>query len=186
VAERTDAVAAPNRTVLYVIAAIVAVFVIGGLVVGSKEKKTATPLPPANARAVVVPTDDAARTLVVAPCRAPIAQTVDDVRAGRSTPDTVRVEFPRGSGARAVLVPNCTRQSGGVTSGVPAAAFVLPVGTRSNRLQVPPMRASAQLLVPAGGRARMLVVAPCKQAARQDAVLEPDERGSEVATAPDC
>jgi hypothetical protein len=96
------------------------------------------------------------------------------------------VQLPRGSGDRAVLIPNCTRQSGGVTSGLPAAAFVLPVGTRSNQLQVPPLRASAQLLVPSEGKARVLVVTPCKSAARQDAVLEPDDPGSEVATAPDC
>jgi hypothetical protein len=153
VAEPAGAVGAPNRTVLYVIAAIIVLFVVGGLVVGSKQKKTKTPLPPANARAVVVPTDDAARTLVVAPCRTPLADTVADARAGRSTPNTVRVQLPRGSGDRAVLVPNCSPQTGGVSSGLPAAAFVLPVGTRSNRLQVPPMRASAQLLVPEGGAA---------------------------------
>jgi hypothetical protein len=73
-----------------------------------------------------------------------------------------------------------------VASGLPAAAFVLPVGTRSNRLQVPPMRASAQLLVPSQGRARVLVVSPCRKAARQDAVLEPDQPGTTVATAPEC
>ncbi|MEA2141909.1 MAG: hypothetical protein QOI64_339 [Solirubrobacteraceae bacterium] len=185
-AEPAEAVGAPNRTVLYVIGAIIALFVIGGLVVGSKEKKTTTPTPPANARAVVVPTDDAARTVVVAPCRAPVADTADDARAGRSTPNTVRVQLPQASGDRAVLIPNCTRQSGGVTTGLPAAAFVLPAGTRSNRLQIPPMRASAQLLVPSQGRARVVVVAPCTSAARQDAVLEPDEPGSEVATAPKC
>jgi hypothetical protein len=200
VADQRESVDSPNRTLLYVIGTLIVLFLIGGLVVGSK-KKPATPVPPANARAVVVPTDDAARTIVVSPCRTAVAETTRDVERGVSTPNTVRVRLPRGSGDRAVLVPHCSPQSGGVSQGLPSAAFVLPVGSRSKQLLVPPVRAEAQLIVPTGGEARTVVVPPCTgqlggQAGkpapaavggrRQDVVLAPQNARSTVATAPQC
>lgn len=192
-----------NRTLFAILGAIALLFVLGGLVLGKKETSTEPPLPPGNARALVVPTDDAARTVVVAPCGTAVEDTAVDARANEATPNTIRFEFPRGGGDRAVLVPDCSPKSGvsGAQSGLPAAAFVLPVGTRENRLQVPPLRAESQLLVPEEGDARTVVLGPCtgqlggeagppaparEGGANQDAVLEPEEGQGDLVTAPQC
>ncbi len=206
-AEQTEAppveerAGAPNRTVLYVMGTIAAIFIIAGLIVGKKEPQPALPPPPPNSRAVVVPTDDAARTLVVSPCQTNVSETSRDVERGESTPNTVRVELPRGGGDRAVMVPHCSPNSGGVSSGRPAAAFILPVDTREKELHIPPLRAEAQLIVPRDGPARTVVVSPCTgeiggEAGRpapsveggreQDVILEPENDGTDVATAPQC
>jgi hypothetical protein len=200
VPEPTGESGQPNRTLFYIIGAVVALFLIVGLVKGSKKTSTTPPEPPANARAVVVPTDDAARTVIVAPCETAVADTTRDAEKNVSTPNTVRVKLPRGSGDRAILVPHCN-QSGAVAPSVPSAAFILTVGSRSKELQVPPLRAESQVLVPSGGKARTVVVSPCtgkiggvagrpSPAAaggrQQDVVLEPQKSGSTVATAPQC
>ena len=202
VADPEERVGSPNRTLFYVIGAIVAIFVIGGLLVGKKEEpKPGQPPAPPNARAVVVPTDDAARTVVVSPCQTNVSETAADVESGKATPNTVRVELPRGGGDRAVFVPHCSPESGGVTSGRPAAAFILPKGERTKTLQMPPLNAESQLLVQADSEARTLVIPPCTgqiggEAGRpapeveggreQDVVLEPEDPGSDLATAPQC
>ncbi len=118
---------------------------------------------PANARALVLPSDDAARTVVIAPCGTDPRESADDAREDRATPNTVRFVFPRGGGDRAVLVPDCSPKAGvsAANSGLPAAAFVLPVGTRENRLEVPPLRAESQAVVPNGSEAKTVVISPC-------------------------
>jgi hypothetical protein len=202
--EEVPGAGASNRTLAIIIGVVLAIFVIGGIAVGKKKSETSKPpLPPGNARAVVVPTDDAARTVVVAPCNTDPKDTAKDAGSGRSTPNTVRVALPRGSGDRAVLVPDCSPQAGvsGSASGIPAAAFVLPVGTKENSLQVPPLRAESQALVPAGGKARIVVVSPCtgqlggeagkpapsrEGGANQDAVLEPEAGQGDLVVAPLC
>ena len=75
------------------------------------------------------------------------------------------------------------------------------MGSKSKTLQTPPLNAESQLLVQADSEARTLVVPPCTgqiggEAGRpapaieggreQDVVLEPEEEGSQVATAPQC
>ena len=202
VADPEERVGSPNRTVAWVIGVIIAIFVIGGLLIGKKEEpKPGQPTAPPNARAVVVPTDDAARTVVVSPCQTNVSETAGDVESGESTPNTVRVELPRGGGDRAVFVPHCSPQSGGVGSGRPSAAFILPKGERTKTIQMPPLNAESQLLVQADSEARTLVIPPCTgqiggEAGRpapeieggreQDVVLEPEEEGSDVASAPQC
>jgi hypothetical protein len=201
--EEVPGAGAPNRTVFIIMVVVALIFLIGGLMVGKKEPSTEPPLPPANARALVVPTDDASRTVVVAPCGTDAADTARKQRAEKAVPNTVRFEFPRGSGDRAVLVPDCSPQAGvsGSSSGIPSAAFVLPVGTRENSLQVPPLRAESQLLVPKGGKAKTIVLGPCSglqggEAGKpvpakaggqsQDAVLEPEAGQGQLVTAAQC
>ena len=201
--EEVPGAGAPNKTLFVIMGVVALLFIIGGLAVGKKKKSTEPPLPPGNARALVVPTDDARRTVVVAPCGTDPADTARDAREDENTPNTVRFELPRNGGDRAVLVPDCSPQSGvsGSTSGLPAAAFILPVGTKENRLYVPPIRAESQVLVPAGGKARTVVLAPCtgqlggeagkpaparEGGANQDAVLEPEEGEGDLVTAPKC
>lgn len=134
---------------------------------------TEPPLPPGNARALVVPTDDAARTVVVAPCGTDVDETAQDAREDKATPNTIRFVFPQGDGDRAVLVPDGSPKAGVSASdtGIPAAAFVLPVGARENSLQVPPLRAESQLLVPRDGKAKTVVLAPCINVTRTRQVL---------------
>lgn len=201
--EEVPGAGAPNRTLFAIMAAVALAFIIGGLAVGKKKTSTEPPLPPGNARALVVPTDDAARTVVIAPCGTDPEETARDARQDENTPNTVRFEFPRRGGDRAVLVPDCSPQAGvsGSTSGLPAAAFVLPVGTKENRLYVPPLRSESQVLVPAGSDARTVVLTPCTGqlggeggrpaparagGGNQDAVLEPEPGEGDLVTAPLC
>jgi len=202
--EEVPGAGAPNRTLFVIMATVAALFLIVGLLVGKKKEEAMKPVPlPGNARALVVPTDDAARTVVIAPCGTDPTETARDTREERATPNTVRFQFPKGGGDRALLVPDCSPKAGvsGGRSGTPAAAFVLPVGTRENRLQVPPLRAESQLLVPQKGEARTVVVGPCTNeiggeagkpapsrsgGANQDAVLEPEQGQGDLVTAPNC
>jgi len=202
--EEVPGAGAPNKTLFVIMAVVAALFIIVGLAVGKKKEEAMEPKPlPGNARALVLPTDDDSRTVVIAPCGTDPEDSARDAREDRSTPNTVRLQFPRGGGDRALLVPDCSPQAGasGSTSGLPAAAFVLPVGTRENRLEVPPLRAESQLVVPQEGAAKTIVVSPCtgqlggeagrpapsrEGGANQDAVLEPEEGQGDLVTAPIC
>jgi hypothetical protein len=208
VAETTEEVpgaGGPNRTLLWIMLTIGALFLIGGLTLGPKksEPPKEPPLPPGNARALVVPSDDARRTVVIAPCGTDPAETARQARQNESTPNSIRFDFPREGGDRAVMVPDCSPQAGvsGANKGLPAAALVLPVGTKERSLQMPFIRAESQAIVPAGSEARTIVISPCTgelggEAGRpapsreggqnQDAVLEPEEGEGSLVTAPKC
>lgn len=204
--EEVPGAGAPNRTLFIIMAAVAVLFALAAITLGKtkEEKMPPPPFPPGNARALVMPTDDAPRTVVVAPCGTDPQETARDAREDRSTPNTVRFEFPKGGGDRALLVPDCSPQSGSSSAAAgktPAAAFVLPVGTRENRLQSPLLRSESQLLVPKEGKAKTVVLGPCtgqlggvagKEAAareggaQQDAVLEPEAGQGDLVTAPKC
>jgi hypothetical protein len=205
VQEEVPGAGASNRTVTIIMVVVAVLFIAGGLAIGKKQEES-TPKPgppPGNARALVVPTDDAARTVVVAPCGTDAAETSRQEQDDKSVPNTVRFEFPKGGGDRAVLVPDCSPQAGvsGANAGLPSAAFVLPVGSRSNQLEIPPLRGESQLLVPKEGKARTVVLTPCSgqqggEAGKpvpartggqnQDAVLEPESGQGGLVTAPQC
>jgi hypothetical protein len=203
--EEVPGAGASNRTVFVIMAVIAALFLLGGVFIGKtkEEEMPPPPAPPGNARALVLPSDDAARTVVVAPCNTDPEETADDAREDRATPNTVRFEFPRGGGDRALLVPDCSPKAGvsGSNSGLPAAAFVLPVGSKENRLQMPLLRAESQALVPQEGKAKTVVISPCtgqlggeagkpapsrEGGDNQDAVLEPEEGQGDLVVAPLC
>ena len=202
--EEVAGAGAPNRTLFVIMATVAALFLLVGVLQGKKKEEAMKPKPlPGNARALVLPSDDAARTVVVAPCNTNPEETAEDAREDRATPNTVRLEFPRGGGDRALLVPDCSPKAGvsGSSSGLPAAAFVLPVGARDNRLEIPPLRSESQVLVPQEGKARTVVISPCTGqlggeagrpspsragGANQDAVLEPEEGQGDLVIAPLC
>jgi hypothetical protein len=202
--EEVPGAGAPNRTLLWIMGSVAVLFIAAGLLVGVEEEATKPPpIPPANARALVVGTDDASRTVVVAPCATDAADTARSERAGKAVPNTVRFVFPRGSGDRAVLIPDCSPQAGvsGANSGLPSAAFILPVGTKENLLQIPPLRAQSQLIVRVDSKAKTIVLGPCSglqggEAGKpvpakaggqsQDAILEPEVGQGDLATAPQC
>ena len=202
--EEVPGAGAPNRTVFVIMAVVALLFIAAGLAMSPKTPPSGPPpLPPGNARALVVPTEDADRTVVVAPCGTDVEDTARGTREGKAVPNTLRFVFPKGGGDRAVLVPDCSPNAGvsAANTGLPTAAFVLPVGTRENSLQVPPLRGESQLVVPQQSKARTIVLAPCsglqggeagkpvpaKEGGQaQDAVLEPEEGQGTQVTAPQC
>ena len=204
--EEVPGAGGPNRTLLWIMLSVAALFIVGGLAIGKKKEESTpkpSPIPPGNARALVVPSDDAARTVVIAPCGTDPEVTARDAREDKETPNTVRFRFPREGGDRALMVPDCTPVAGvsGGEKGIPAAAFILPVGTKERLLQIPPIRAESQAIVPAGSDAKTIIIGPCTgqiggEAGRetparaggqnQDAVLEPEQGQGDLVTAPKC
>lgn len=203
--EEVPGAGAPNRTLFVIMAVVAVLFIAAGIAIGKKQEESMPKPgpPPGNARALVVPTEDADRTVVVAPCNTDVEDTARETREDESVPNTLRFVFPKGGGDRAVLVPDCSPKAGvsAGNSGVPAAAFVLPVGTRENSLQMPPVRGESQLVVPQRSEAKTIVLAPCsgvqggeagkpvpakEGGQNQDAVLEPEAGQGGIVTAPQC
>jgi hypothetical protein len=151
-------------------------------------------------RAVVVPTNDAPRTIVVAPCGTGTSTASSDVTAIEQSAGSTTIELPKGEGDRTVLVPACTAGHGGSagTSPLPSSAFVPPAG-----VSLPPIgtgkttttpeagslvSAQYELTVPAGSAIRTVVVGPCEKAppsAPSQVVLGP-VGNSTTAVAPAC
>lgn len=129
-------------------------------------------------RAVIVPTDDAARTVAVTPCG-----TGAPISSGGTTKvfnvvGVVVVGLPQGSGVRVILVPRCAAGSGaaGGTSLLPSAAFVAKPGTpvpavssssssggssSSAPVVADPKAATSELTVTPGSNVRTVIVSPC-------------------------
>lgn len=149
-----------NRAVWMVIAALVVVFVIGGIVAGKKKTSNVN----AGTRAVIVPSDDAARTVLVAPCGTGTNVTAQSPASLLDTTGTVAFTLPQGLGTRIVLIPRCAS----ALNSLPSAAFVLKPGTPVPAPNGGPSSAAAapggensQLIVPTGSPTRTVVVAPC-------------------------
>ncbi len=150
--------------------------------------------PPANARGVLLPGDGTQRTVVVPSCGTP-ASIASQTAPGGSGSGVVTLQLGGSAGARALLVPDCTKPSGGAPppgSPPPSAAFVLPVGTTQLQDSSVQVASRSQVIVPAGSRAKTVVVPACVTggqapagAKHQDVVLSP-KQGSDSATAPSC
>jgi hypothetical protein len=188
-----------NRTAWGAVLGIVALLIIGAVVVGKKSSSSSTINQ--GARAVVVPTADAARTVLVPPCGTGVKVASADTAALANTTGTTQIGFPQGQGVRIVLVPKCAggHAASAGTSGVPSAAFVPMTGTRIPAVKpgsggsgaprvADPGSAQSQLTVAAGSPIRTIVVSPCEKAK----VTGPAERllsptpGSATAVAPPC
>jgi hypothetical protein len=180
---------AGNRTAVGVIVAMIAAFVVGGLAVGTK-KKSASAKIQAGVRAVIVPTTDAARRVVVGPCDAPAGLTVRNLAAGRPTPGATTVELPRSPGARAVVVPGC--QAGlGTGANLASAVFVPKPGALAGTS--PSTLPQSRVLVPAGSQVTTIVIPPCRPATtsgraakRPDVVLRARAGSDGAVSAPPC
>lgn len=186
-----------NKTAYVTIGVLIFLLVVGVALAGKPKSKTTPPKPLSNARAVLVSGGGVARTIVVSPCNTPVASTEREIAAGRPAPNAVTLGLPAGPDARAVLVPDCLKASAGATASgsLPAAAFVLPIGTRVAANTTLQIGAQTQILVPSGSRARTVIVPPCSAVpakrpvpgrnGRQDVVLSPGG-GTDTATAPEC
>lgn len=191
-----------DRTVFITIAALLAVLAIGGTVANSIKSASSTNSSNVNAgtRAVIVPTADAVRTVVVPPCA-----TGTDVRAASAaaimeTPGTTSVQLPQGTGVRVVLVPRCGAGQGGSsgTTNLPSAVFVPAPGARlptvgtgrnaSSSQVAAPQDAQLQLTVPNGSPIKTIIVGPCEKphvSGPAEEVLSAGNR-SRTAVAPPC
>lgn len=170
----------PYRTPLLVIAGVAFVLLVGGLVAPKKSKAPPVPPPPpADARAIVLSGDGTTRTIVIPTC-------------GETTPGpdgNVRFSL---SGTRTVLVPDCAAPTSPPSSAPKqSSALVLPVGADKLVDAALLVGTRQQVLVPAGSKARTIVVPPCIHgrapggpAKHQDVIISP--AGATTATAPAC
>lgn len=154
-------------------------------------------------RAVIVPTADAARTVVIPPCGTGTSVASTNPAVAMNTAGTVAVEFPQGQGTRLVLIPKCTAVHSGTTPGnyLPAAAFVPKPGTSpppigsgrsisasASSSAASPQSAQFQVSVPAGSAIKTIIVTPCqrlKGSGPAEQILGTTS-GSTTAVAPAC
>ena len=150
----------PYFWVMIVLGAALAAAALAG---GSSSKKTAptrATLP--GARAVLVPTADRPRTVVVPACNTPPDATARNVERGKTTPGAAVVQLPRTPGVRTLLVARCQSSTAATTNGPanpPSALFVLPIGSPTNGSQKTPAGES-QVIVPNSSAATTVVVPP--------------------------
>jgi hypothetical protein len=187
-----------DRIVFVTIAVLIVVLVVAGTIGKSSSKNSSNVNE--GTRAVIVPTTDAVRTVVVPPCGTGTNVRSANVAAITNTPGTTSVELPQGPGMRVVLIPRCGAGHGGSagTTNLPSAVFVprpgakLPsVGTGSNASSsqvAAPQDAQLQLTVPNGSPIKTVIVEPCEQAhvtGPAEQVLSAGGR-STTAVAPPC
>ena len=181
-----------SRTPWYVIGAFIFIGVLGGVLMPKSSSKTTD----AGARAVVVPTADASRTIVVPPCSPPATVTQSNVSAIPNVQGTTAVTLPQAPGARTVVVPRCTAGTPGSPS-LPSALFVLRQGkltttkTSSSKGADPIAQGVLlQLVLPTGSPTRTIVVPRCTKKTKSKAgiatQLPNPPRGSTTVIAPPC
>jgi hypothetical protein len=173
------------------------ILVIGGLIGSSKTTLSAvTP----GTRALIVPTGDAARTVVIPPCGT--GASAATATAGTTTAGTVSFLLPKGFGTRIVLIPMCSTAKGGsaAINGLPSAAFVTKPGTgippigpanslasSASSSQVgAPNTAQFQVTVPNGSPIRTVIIAPCQHTSGPTETLLGTTSNSTTAVAPSC
>ena len=186
-----------DHLVFYTIGVLIVALVVGGTI-GASSKKTSSVNE--GTRAVVVPTADAVRTVVVPPCGTGTNVSSANATALTNTVGTTSVELPQGTGERVVLVPKCGAGHGGSAgnTNLPSAAFVpapgakLPsVGTGSNASSSQAgasQDAQLQLTVPNGSPIKTIIVGPCEKtpvSGPAQQVLSAANR-STIAVAPPC
>lgn len=173
---------------------LVVVGVVGVILVGGKK-----PTPPIDegVRAVVVPTADAPRTVVIPPCGTGERITSRNASLQAETPGATVLQMPTSPDARLVLVPRCfadTASAGAKkVAKVPSSAFVVP----ADKQVEPTTTASAghakiasrpQVIVPSDSPGRTIIVPPCEGIGRegQATVLRPQPGSPTALIAPTC
>jgi len=161
-----------NRTVWVAIVGLLVVFAVAGSLASSN---SGTSVVEPGMRALIVPTNDAARTVVVAPCGTGTPTPSANAAAVMQTTGATSLELPQSGGARVVLVPKCSAGNGATagTTALPSAAFVSapgtaapPVGsaTKSKTPQAAaPDSAQFHLAVPSPSPIRTILVTPCEK-----------------------
>jgi hypothetical protein len=185
---------------LIVIAILVVVLVAGYVIAKSSSSSSGTSTVEPGTRAVVIPTADAARTVVVAPCGTGTNVLSSNATAVMDTTGSISVQLPQGYGNRVILIPKCSSGPGGTagTLELPSAAYVTRPGTRVPPIGSPshtkspqagaPNSAQFVLTVPSGSTIRTIVLTPCQRArpsGPSQQVLAATG-GSSTAVAPAC
>src|SRR3954449_3292570 len=175
-----------TRVIWYVMAVLLVLLAGGAIAVG---KKKGTGSACKGGRAVVVPTADRARTVVVPPCAT--GEAVNDVNAAKQigTTGSTRVTVPRGQGTRVVVVPRCPAKTGGT---LPSAAFVVEPGARvpvkGDKATHNPVLQDlrSEVIVPQNSPATTIVVPPCSTKAEKGSSAVVGQGGSAIVVAPPC
>src|SRR5437763_8255796 len=160
---------------------------LGGIAIAVGKKKGGTAAQ--GGRAVLVPTADGARTVVVPPCATGVAVTEANASSQASTTGATRVQVPQGTGPRVVVVPRCPPKAGG---SLPSAAFVLGPGAKipakgdkaARNPVVQDLR--SEVIVPASSPAKTIVVPPCSTKANKGSSVVVGKPGADIAVAPPC
>ncbi|HEY1360546.1 MAG TPA: hypothetical protein VGF21_19755 [Thermoleophilaceae bacterium] len=185
---------AKNKVPWIVGGCLVVLVALIALVVGGGKKKSKASTPPPTARAVVVPTS-IQRTVVVAPCGAPTADTVTNAAAGKATPGATTLSLPVDRGVRTILVANCLPKTGAVnaTGNLPSAAMVMATSEQQTEGQAGDVTsgsfsARSKAVLPDGSKERTVVVSPCakKTTTGKTVVITPAKGHADVALAPSC
>jgi len=185
---------AKNKVPWIVGGCLIVLFALIALVAGGGKKKSKAAAPPPNARAVVVPTTQA-RTVIVAPCGAPVNDTVTNASGGKATPGATTLQFPSGRGVRTVLVANCLPGTGATNAAgnLPSAAVVLAASEQqtegqSGDVSAASFSARSKAVLPDGSNERTVVVSPCakKTSKGKTVVITPAKSHPDVALAPSC
>jgi hypothetical protein len=150
-------------------------------------------------RAVLVPTADRPRTLVVPACNTGAPITARNAAQQQGMVGATVLALPREPGTRVVLVPRCSSTNGvgfSGTTNLPSAAFVLKPGTPvtaakgSGGKDVSLRNVHSQVVVPSGSAARTVVVPPCGPQSglgKGDAlIVPPPPAGGDTTLAPAC
>jgi hypothetical protein len=179
----------------FVMGLIVAVLVAGGVASEAFKEEPPEPFETKGSRAVVVPTFDRARTVVVPPCSPETQINRANAASQIEVPGAVAVSLPKGPRSRAVVIPRCAAQvaaSPGAPN-VPSSAFVLAGGQQVSPSDDPdapnPVTAGVrqQVTVASGSPVTTIVAAPCQGTAEatRTTVLSP-EGNARIAIAPGC
>jgi hypothetical protein len=190
-----------------VIIALVVVLAGGYAIVQSLKKSPSAII--SGTRAVVVPTNQSAETVIVTPCGTGTNVATTNLSALRQATGTTTFELPQGHGVRSVLVPACVAGKAGTagTSRLPSGAFVPAAGVSLPPIggsKQPPVSSSSsssipeagslvsaqyEVTVPTGSAIRTVVVSPCekiKSSTPAQIVLSSSASDPSVAIAPPC
>lgn len=175
--------------------ALIAVGVLAVILFGGKKKET----PPLDAgvRAVVVPTTDRPRTVVVPPCGTGERITSRNADVQAETPGATVLRLPQDERNRVVLVPRCsasTSTAGAKTvAKVPSSLFVLTAEARTEpatetEAGEAKIASRGQVIVPTASPGETIVVPPCTGTGRKGEaiVLEPSSDSPSSLIAPPC
>jgi hypothetical protein len=157
----------------------------GGAIIAGKKKGGSAGQ---GGRAVVVPTADRARTVVVPPCATGVAVSAQTAERQVAVTGSTRVTLPQGTGQRVVVVPRCPARTGGT---LPSAAFVLAAGAKvpvtgdkaARNPVVQDLR--SEVIVPQESVATMIVVPACSAKANKGSSAVVGQ-SSPIAVAPPC
>jgi hypothetical protein len=182
------------RLPFIVMGVLILLFVVVGI---ASKKSSPKPFKTQGSRAVVLPSGDRTRAVVVPPCSSPTVITPQNASAQIAVPGAVAVAVPRRAPARTIVIPRCSARaapSPGAPN-MPSGAFVLgPDKTVSNISKVPkggdPVAygITQQVTLPPGSPAKTVVAAPCqgKAEALRTTLLKPARGSGGVAIAPRC